>query len=262
MPASIVAPTTARSEAAMLAGLRGLARSIRVYHLDRQRHRAMDALHGRFLGPGQLAFDLGAHVGDRVSSFRRLGARVVAVEPQPWPARVIRLLHGRDPMVTLERAAVSDQPGRLTLKVNRANPTVTTASAEFVATAEAGAAGWEGQRWDGEIEVPAITLDELIARHGRPDFVKIDVEGFEDRVLAGLGQPLPAMSFEFTTIQRGPALAAIARAAQLGAERFNVALGESQTLRFPDWVDAATVDAFVREAPHAVNSGDVYALAP
>ena len=43
----------------------------------------MDALYARFLRAGDLAFDIGAHVGDRISSFRRLGARVVALEPQP-----------------------------------------------------------------------------------------------------------------------------------------------------------------------------------
>ena len=57
----------------------------------------MDALYARFVKAGDLAFDIGAHVGDRISSFRRLGARVVALEPQPGPARAIRLIHGRDP---------------------------------------------------------------------------------------------------------------------------------------------------------------------
>ncbi|CAA9326259.1 MAG: hypothetical protein AVDCRST_MAG90-1251, partial [uncultured Microvirga sp.] len=59
-----------------------LSRSLRVYHGDHARNRAMDALYGRFLREGDLAFDIGAHVGDRTSSFRRLGARVVALEPQ------------------------------------------------------------------------------------------------------------------------------------------------------------------------------------
>jgi hypothetical protein len=67
---------------------------VRVYHLDRKRHRAMDALLSRFVRPGDLAFDIGSHVGDRVSSFRRLGARVVAVEPQPGPARIVSCCMG------------------------------------------------------------------------------------------------------------------------------------------------------------------------
>ena len=140
-------------------------------------------------------------MGDRISSFRRLGARVVALEPQPRPARAIRLIHHRDPGVTLRQAAAGERDGEITLHVNSANPTVSTASDDFVRAAD-GAAGWEGQVWDRTIAVPCVTLDRLIAEHGRPAFIKIDVEGFEDRVLAGLSQPVAALSFEFTTIAR------------------------------------------------------------
>lgn len=65
---------------------RSLSRSLRVYHGDHARKAAMDSLYARFLRAGDLAFDIGAHVGDRISSFRRLGASVVALEPQPGPA--------------------------------------------------------------------------------------------------------------------------------------------------------------------------------
>ena len=67
--------------------VKALSRSLRIYHGDKERHAAMDRLYGAFLSPGDLAFDIGAHVGDRISSFRRLGARVVALEPQPGPAQ-------------------------------------------------------------------------------------------------------------------------------------------------------------------------------
>src|ERR687893_2880822 len=113
-----------------------LARSLRVYHGDAARNARMDALYARFLKPGALAFDIGAHVGDRISSFRRLGARVVALEPQPGPARIIRLIHGRDPDVTLLQAAAGDREGEVTFHVNSANPTVSTASAEFIRAAD------------------------------------------------------------------------------------------------------------------------------
>ena len=99
-----------------------------------------------------------------------------------------------------------------------------------------GAGGWEGQVWDKAIEVPCTTLDALIAQHGRPAFAKIDVEGFEAAVLAGLSQPLPALSFEFTTIQRDVALACLDRLASLGPYGFDVALGESQALTFNRWI--------------------------
>ncbi len=60
----------------------------------------MDRLYRQFVRPGDLVFDVGAHVGDRVASFQRIGARVVAVEPQPamvqgapaalWPQQIGR----------------------------------------------------------------------------------------------------------------------------------------------------------------------------
>lgn len=236
-----------------------LARSLRVYHGDAARNARMDAIYARFLRPGDLAFDIGAHVGDRVSSFRRLGARVVALEPQPGPARVIRLIHGRDPGVILLQAAAGDREGDITLRVNTANPTVSTASDDFVHAA-AGAEGWEEQVWDQAITVLCVTLDRLIAEHGGPAFIKIDVEGFEDRVLAGLSQPVPALSFEFTTIARNVAQRCLERLARLGTYRFDVALGESQRLELQRWVNLEQMSTYLRELPHEANSGDVYAV--
>ena len=238
---------------------KSLARSLRVYHGDHARKVAMDSLYARFLRPGDLAFDIGAHVGDRISSFRRLGARVVALEPQPGPARALRLIHGRDPKVTLVEAACGDSEGTATLRINSANPTVSTLSGEFVDAAH-GQDGWREQVWDRELTVPCTTLDALIGEHGLPAFIKIDVEGFEAHVLTGLSQMPPALSFEFTTIQRDVAAACLARLAALGSYRFNVALGESQTLVFPEAVSGAAMAGYIRELPHEANSGDVYAL--
>ncbi|MEU3457939.1 FkbM family methyltransferase [Micromonospora sp. NPDC006766] len=239
--------------------LSGLRRSLEAYYGDPAREAAMDAFYARFVRPGDLVFDVGAHVGDRLGSFRRLGARVVAVEPQPPCVRVLRALYSADERVTVVEAACGVRPGRVRLQVNSANPTVSTASPHFVQAA-AGAGGWEGETWDAEIEVATTTLDRLIAAHGVPAFVKIDVEGFEDAVLAGLSRRLPALSFEFTTVARELAPRCLDRVTGLGFTRFNVALGDEMGLALPRWLPAAQVAAYLRALPHEANSGDVYCV--
>ena len=239
--------------------LASLKRSLEIYYGDSARNAAMEALYGRFVGHGDLAFDVGSHVGDRIGAFRRLGARVVAVEPQPDCGYVIRSLYGDDPGVTLVEAACGREPGRTLLHVNTANPTVTTASADFIAAAE-GAGGWESQVWDRQVEVEVTSLDDLARTFGRPQFVKIDVEGYEAEVLAGLSSALPALSFEFTTIQRDVALRCTDRLLDLGPYRFNAALGEMHVLQFDEWVGGQQIKTFIESLPHEANSGDIYAL--
>lgn len=238
----------------------GIARSVWIYRVrDPGRRRRMDALNARFVRPGALVFDLGSHVGDRVDSFLRLGCRVVAVEPQPALLGLLRALYRRRSEVVIEPLAAGDAEGEIELHLNLANPTVATGSTAFIASA-AGAPGWEGQRWSARTVVPQTTLDRLVARHGRPAFVKIDVEGFEDRVLRGLTRPVPALSFEFTTIQRDVALAGLRRCAELGDYRFDATLGESHTLVHGRWLEVDEIAQWLASLPDEANSGDVYAV--
>jgi FkbM family methyltransferase len=237
---------------------RGVFRSLRIYYFGRHDRSAMDRLYARFVKSGDLVFDVGSHVGDRIGAFRRIGARVVACEPNPPLVKTLRLIYGRDAQVIIEPVAVGASAGTIEMKINVDNPTVSTASTDFLKASE-GAPGWEGQNWSKSITVGMTTLDALIAEHGTPAFMKIDVEGFEAEALGGLTQPVPALSFEFTTIQRDVAQACLARCVALGYTRYNAALGESQQMVHDDWQSADAIGRWLAALAMSANSGDIYA---
>ncbi len=236
----------------------GIGRSLDIYYRDAARTARMDLLNAAFVPAGGLAFDIGAHVGDRSASFLRLGASVVALEPQPRVFRTLRLIHGRNPRATLLCQAAGAAQAEIEMHLNTRNPSISTASTALIAAAQ-DAAEWQGQVWDRTIGVPVTTMDQLIADHGLPDFTKIDVEGHEYEVLAGLSRAIPALSFEFTTIQRDIAYACIERLDALGHYAFNLSLGEDHQLRHLEWIDGSRMTAEIAALPGHANAGDVYA---
>lgn len=240
--------------------LGGVLRSVARYRLRPGHHAGLTRLYRPFVPRGGLAFDVGAHVGDRTRAFRALGARVVAVEPGAAAGRLLRLLHARDPGVRLVSRAVGAEEGEAEFRVNRRNPTVSTLSTGFLA-ATADAPAWRGQRWDRVARVRVTTLDRLIGEHGVPDFLKIDVEGHEPAALAGLSaaNAPAALSFEIVTAVRPAAIEGLGRAVTLGYGRFRLSLGESHRF-LGGWTDAAAMRRTLEELPDAANSGDVYAV--
>lgn len=241
-----------------MSGWIGLLRSLVVYWRP-GRQRGLKRLYAPFVGEGDLVFDIGAHLGDRTAAFAALGARVVAFEPQPRVARWLRRIVGRKPHVTVRTEAVGSRPGIERLAVSRRTPTVSTMSDAWRTGVTEAHPGFGGVRWDDSVEVSVVTLDGLMETYGTPDFCKIDVEGYEAEVLAGLSRPVPALSVEFVAGQLDVAGACVERLGELGRYAFNVVLGEGREFVFESWVDAQEMRMWLREGASGASSGDIYA---
>jgi FkbM family methyltransferase len=213
----------------------GVARSLALYYGIPFRARRLARLYAPFIASGGLAFDIGAHAGNRVRAFRRLGARVVAVEPQPDFVRLLEALYGCDRHVTLVSAAVGRAIGDATLHASERTPTVTTLSPDWAARVGADAS-FRNVRWTPGARVPVTTLDALIAAHGRPDFMKLDVEGYEAEALAGLSTSVAALSFEYLAAARDVALDCVTASARWDYT-YNWSAGERRRLAERAWLE-------------------------
>ena len=214
--------------------------------------------YAQFVGPADVCFDIGANRGTRTKIFRRLAAKVVAVEPQRSCMEVLRGAYDNDPQVTLVQAACGSAKGQASLRVCELD-VLSSLSDEWIE-----AVGHSGRfakgRWTMEEPCQLVTLDELIQTHGRPAFVKIDVEGYELNVLKGLTGAVGSVSLEFTPECFDAAMGCVDHLRRLGLDEFNVWWGESFELAVDAWVSGDGLSAILsRYREDSVITGDVYA---
>lgn len=236
----------------------GLLRSLLMYYALPDRAGRMRRFYAGFIRPGDLCFDIGAHAGSRLRVWLALGARVVAVEPQPTFLNLLRRLYGGRAGVVLEGCALGAAPGEAQMFVSRRTPTVSTLSREWMVSV-AQARSFASVRWEQAVPVRVETLDALIERHGLPQFCKLDVEGYELEVLKGLSRPLPGLSFEVIPAAAGLAAGCLERLSRLGDYEYNFSTGESMRLEWEAWAGAERVRAWLEGLGTDDPSGDIYA---
>jgi FkbM family methyltransferase len=236
----------------------GFSLSFLIYYGLPFHHRALTQIYSPFIRPGDLCFDLGAHLGDRIRAWSQLKARVVALEPNPASMRWLRRLYGNRPNVVLIEQAVGAQPGEATFWISRLTPSISTLSYQWLTTVQQ-SPRFAGARWEEQIPVTVITLDALIQQYGKPAFCKIDVEGAELDVLLGLSHAIPALSFEYIPATIEMALGCIDRLSQLGDYEYNWRVSEFPRLRSREWLRPQDMTTHLQRMRRDSNSGDVYA---
>ena len=203
---------------------------------------------------GDLIFDIGANEGFKTDIFVRLGARVVAVEPDETGQNALtgkfRKFRISKCPVHIEAKAVSDKKGSSTFWVHESGSAKNTLNDKWVR-----ALATDNQRFGERIEfkqkrtVETVTLQNLIEDYGSPFFIKIDVEGAEQSVIAGLKQAVPYLSFEVNLPEfLAEGLNCIEMLQALSSSgRFNYIADSEQRLVLNEWVMADELAKMLRD---------------
>lgn len=141
-----------------------------------------------------LLFDIGANRGDATLAGLQKGYKVVACEPAPriYSELVKNFIY--NPNVIPLKLAVSNTNNQTLEFYEAEEDGLSTLNKEWLTSSTMPYAGKPYRT----IKVNTITLDSLVDLYGRPDLIKIDVEGAEWSVFKGMTKPYSTLTFEWT----------------------------------------------------------------
>lgn len=215
------------------------------------------AFYRQFVEAGDLCFDIGANYGNRTAVFLALKAKVVALDPQKSCYDFLKKKYGGR-IVVLQKGAGA-QPGFLDFFVNETNSQVSTFSHEWINDLKQ--TRFAGNEWNRTEKVEVTTLDALIDEYGEPQFIKIDVEGFEPEVIKGLSKPFHYLSFEYAVPEK---LDNLLQCLELLRTKYknlqaNYAKGEDPALHLDKWLSIDEMIEFVQQNKFTDSfAGDIY----
>ena len=205
-----------------------------------------------FLSPCTLIFDIGANDGHKTAAFAAMAKKVIACEPDTHNLAILKGRFRKKPNIVIEPFAITDHQGTEQLYIHQPGSALNTVNPQWVEILETSNKGrWKSDiRFTGRsVTVNTITLDDLIVKHGIPDLIKIDVEGNEKKVLAGLSHPVNFISFEVLLPEfLSDAIACMERVMQLNSGTlFNYAIDEK--LALPQFIPYNDFKRLLKELP-------------
>jgi len=210
----------------------------------------------KHINKNDLCFDIGAWEGHFLEIFLRRGARVIAIEPQFECVQLLNILYGKTKGVKIFWNALSDRRGTGLLKISDGSTQCSTLSEDFIKQSRFSSSN----KWSKTEEVKLIRLDDLIRVFGLPKFCKIDVEGYESKVLKSLSSPIQYISFEFHKEMLNMANECCQLISQLGNYKFNYAAhAPIMKFEFNVWQNHNEIINAIKKNDSELLSGDIYA---
>ena len=213
-------------------------------------------LYKSFIQKGDLCFDVGANIGNKVDMLLALGAEIVAIEPQPESYKILKHKYGNK--VHLVRKGLGQEEEVKDFYISD-GITISSFSKEWIHSVQK--TRFKNYNWNKIVKTEMTTLDKLIQQYGLPVFIKIDVEGYELEVLKGLSSPKKMISFEYTIPERTDQLHQCLNQIEKinGNILCNYTKGESMKLILKKWMTLEEFRSYISDDKVlGDNFGDIY----
>lgn len=151
--------------------------------------------YSQFLKKGDIYYDVGANYGNRIEPIKNLGLKIIAVEPQDNCINYLQKKYGDT--ITVIPYGLSNEEGTETMYISKSDVLSSFSKDWIDSTIESGRFSDDQYRWEDKREIKITTLDKVILEHGLPNFLKIDVEGFELKVLQGLNSKVALFTYKW-----------------------------------------------------------------
>ena len=214
--------------------------------------KKMIKLYSKFICPGDLVFDVGAHKGLITEIFLKLGAKVVCIEPQPSCIDILEERFGNNPNVTIINKGLGNKKGKSDFYICEKISPLSTFSDKWKT------GRFSDEKWNKKIKVDVTTIDLLIKEFGIPKFCKIDVEGFEKEVLEGLNKNIPFISFEFHKEFLDEMKLCIEKISSIGEVEFNCSFYNDFSLKYKKWLNQKELFEELESSKDKNLTGDIY----
>ena len=211
-----------------------------------------------FCKKGDLIFDVGANYGNRTEVFLNMGANVVAFEPQNVCYNYLNTKFGNK--IKLEKVGLGEQEGESVFFTSDNSTTVASLAKDWIDKAKE--SRFSDIDWNHSQNIKLSTLDLMIKKYGSPNFIKIDVEGYEYEVLKGLNTPVSFLSFEYMVPESlENTILSVKHLASLSANYvFNYSFGETFIFEEKKWLNAFDMIEKINSKYFLKGSnGDIYA---
>jgi len=224
-----------------------------------RRNSKAKRFYSQFQKVNGLYFDIGANRGNTIKPFIDKGMNIIAVEPQIECAKYLKLRFGNKVTVINKGVGYDVNPRKMYISNHSV---LSSFSKEWISVLVEGEY-FSSNTWNKEREIEMTTLNKLIECYGMPDFIKIDIEGYELEALNGLSKEVNLLSFEYTVPELLKKVTlCLERLIKIYHSNFmcNYSSEESMKLLLKDWVTPDEMINVVLSSNEFLSSrlGDIY----